>query len=500
MICKFFRGGRTYAGAKSAVNYLLNERVENGEAKVLVGNPQLTLDIIKNIKNKWKFSSGVMSFKENINDKTKQEIIKHFKDTFFCGMNEEQYNLLIVEHKDKGRTELHFIIPRVELTTGKAYNPYFVKKDFTKKDLFQDFINAKYNLSSPHYAEKQELTKLPNPNWKKQELQEWIDRFIIENIEQGLINNADDVKYFLEQAGFAINRQGKDYIGLELEGKKIRMKGVVYGKNFRDIAEIARTAETREREHSAITREEFAELEQKLDRIIRKQAEYNQKRYARDDKKESKEGVGRDRQHDVVLQADNKMAINSTPDSAYDRRSNGVFYGKILKPQQNISPGGNRNTERKRDKNTMERQNEMGRQDKDDNYKERRINDRAGAEAYRRIGAEREARNRTLREIRQAREAVYRQNRAERNRIFEELTENSGQQQTELGNLIRQSEDLIDEVDTILDRVKQLIGEVRDHGNRFIDEVEEVLINKILDRQLKPQEQDFTPQGRGLRL
>ena len=489
MICKFFRGGRTFAGAKNAVAYLLNERVQEGQAKVLVGNPQLTLDIIKNIKNKWKFSSGVMSFKENINDKTKQEIIKHFKDTFFCGMNEEQYNLLIVEHKDKGRTELHFIIPRVELTTGKAYNPYFVKKDFTKKDLFQDFINAKYNLSSPHYAEKQELTKLPNPNMKKDELQEWIDKYITENIEQGLIQNSDNVKYFLEQAGFAINRQGKDYIGLQLDNRKIRLKGAIYGKDFRSIEEIARRAEEREREHIPTTSGEFEQLEQKLDRIIRKQAEYNTKRYA-----------GRDRQHDVALQADNKMAIDNNPDSIDNGRSNGVFYGEILKPQQNISPGGNRNTERDNNKNKVERQNELGRQDKDDNYKERRINDRAGAEAYRRIRAEREARERILESNRRERERIFESNRRERERIHNELKTDSERQQTELGNLIRQSEDLIDEVDTILDKVREFIERTGEFAERFIDEVEEVLINKILDKQLKPQEQDFTPQGRGLRL
>jgi len=195
MICKFFKGGRTFGGAKSAVNYLLNERVEKGQAKVLFGNPNITLSVIKNIKNKWKFSSGVMSFEETLSDMEKKEIIEEFKRCFFAGLEDDQYNLLIVEHTDKGRTELHFLIPRVELTTGKAFNPYWHQKDFAKKDLFQDYINAKYNLTSPHIAQKQNLikTKQPNKNWKKNELQEWIDKYITENVEQGLIQNADDV-------------------------------------------------------------------------------------------------------------------------------------------------------------------------------------------------------------------------------------------------------------------------------------------------------------------
>lgn len=328
MICKFFRGGRTYSGAKSAINYLLNERVAQGQAKVLQGNPDITLQIIKGIKNKWKFSSGVMSFEETLTDQQKQEIIEEFKKTFFAGLEQDQYNLLIVEHTDKGRTELHFLIPRIELTTGKAFNPYFVKRDFAKKDLFQDYINAKYGLTSPHIAQKQGLAKQPNPNWKKQELQEWIDKYITENIEQGLIQNSEDVKYFLEQAGFTINRQGKDYIGLELEGKKIRMKGAIYGKNFTGITELARTAEERERKHIPTTSKELANIKRKLDRTIQKQAEYNRERYKTEHRKEFEEGIRRDRRNYVGVSKNVEISPDSIPDSANNRRNNGDLGGK----------------------------------------------------------------------------------------------------------------------------------------------------------------------------
>ncbi len=306
MICKFFRGGRTYSGAKSAVAYLLNERVQEGQAKVLVGNPDITLNIIKTIKNKWKFSSGVMSFEELLDDKTKKEIIEEFKRVFFAGLEQDQYNLLVVEHSDKGRTELHFIIPRIELRTGKAYNPYFVKRDFAKKDLFQDYINAKFGLTSPHIAQKQNLTKQPNPNWKKNELQEWIDNYITENIEQGLIQNSEDVRYFLEQAGFKVTRQGKDYVGLEYEGKKVRMKGAIYGKNFTSVGKLAENAEARARAHRGATQAEFREIEHRLDEIVERQAKYNRKKY----KQADRGGVERaDRGVEREVEQDNKNSF-----------------------------------------------------------------------------------------------------------------------------------------------------------------------------------------------
>ena len=270
MICKFFKGG-TKSGS-SHINYLTNERVENGTAKVIVGNSELTKNIIKNIENKYKFSSGVMSFEEtNISKKYKDEIIQKFRDTFFCGLDENQYNLLVVEHSDKNRTELHFVIPRIELKTGKAINPFFVKRDFKKKDLFQDFINAKYNLTSPHEEQKQEATKTT----QKKDIKAKFDEIIVEKVNQGIIKNADDIKRFFEEAGAKVNRQGKEYIGIEIDGKKLRLKGAVYGKNFTSDRQLKEQQQIRERTHIRAA----AAIEKELDQIIGKQSSYNKKRY-----------------------------------------------------------------------------------------------------------------------------------------------------------------------------------------------------------------------------
>jgi hypothetical protein len=279
MICKFFRGGRTYKGAKSAISYLLDERVSNGTAKVLLGNPNTTLKIIKEIKNKWKFSSGVMSFEETLNDTQKQQVIEEFKKTFFCGLNEEQYNLLVVEHSDKGRTELHFLIPRVELTTFKSYNPYWHKKDFSKKDLFQDFINSKFGFSSPHQEDKQHLTKLNSKNLKRNELLKAIDDFVLENIQNGLIQSNADLLYFLEQNGINVVKQGKNYLTIMINNKKIRLKGAIYGKDFTDFRKLAENTTARETKHIPTTREALKRIEQKLRERIFADAKENRKRY-----------------------------------------------------------------------------------------------------------------------------------------------------------------------------------------------------------------------------
>jgi len=277
MLCKFFRTGKSTKSASKQINYLLNERVENETAKCVFGNPELTKKIIFSIENDYKFSAGVMTFEEHINKKQRDEIIEHFRKTFFPGLKENQYNLLVVEHTDKNRSELHFIIPRIELSTGLAYNAYFVDRDFKKKDLFQDYINAKYNLTSPHQIEKKEIFKINTSN--KKELQAFVDNFIKEQLEKGTISNAGELKEALEKLGFSINRQGKSYIGLEIEGKKFRMKGEVYGKDFRDIREVRRKQEELQAKHIPSNDAEFKKIEQKLEEIISYQAKTNQAKY-----------------------------------------------------------------------------------------------------------------------------------------------------------------------------------------------------------------------------
>ena len=285
MVVQFFKGGKTLKGAKSAIGYLLNERVKEGTAKVYEGNPDLTLKIISQINRKWKFTSGVISFEESYEEikKILPFIVEEFERTFFAGLNKDQYNILYVLHTDKGRAELHFIVPRVELTTGKDLAIYTHKKDLKKKDLFQQYINAFCRLSNPLAKEKQETLKIEDRKWSNEnkEFKKQLHEIIEQGVVNGLFSNREEIISFLKENGLQIKRQGKDYISIinPNTNKAVRLKGEYYNENWT----IDRTIEkvSRREEYTSIVK-----LGEELRKRVARDAEENRKKYSK-----SKSGI-----------------------------------------------------------------------------------------------------------------------------------------------------------------------------------------------------------------
>jgi len=287
MIAKTFKGGRTLKGAIATIKYLLDDRVEKGTAKLIRGDIEDTKALIKiAAKNKWSWSSGVLSFEESeLDNKSIKEIMNAFEKTFFCGFDKSEYDISWIQHRDKDRVELHYIAPRLELRTGKAYNPYFVTRDFKKKNLFQKYINARYNLSAPE--DNPQLTKQNRKQWakNKKSLLAQIDDIVIEYIKDGLVESRDDIVYNLRELGLEIGGLEENHTYLTViqeNGKKARLKGLIYGRNYDYVGEKSKRAE---RESIERTRAEDRQNAQKfgaeLNEYISRQAEYNNSRYKR---------------------------------------------------------------------------------------------------------------------------------------------------------------------------------------------------------------------------
>jgi hypothetical protein len=343
MVVQFFKGGRTFKGAKSAIQYLLNERVNDGTAKVFKGNSELTLKIISNNNRVWKFTSGVISFEENyeqVKDKL-DDIVKEFEKTFFPGLTKEQYNTFYVLHTDKGRAELHFIIPRTELTTGKDLSIYTHTKDLPKKDLLQQYINNKFELTNPlDKGKKRTLEMVTKWSNEAKELKKEIHSYVEKSFEKGLINSRDEIIELLKQAGFDV-KVSKKYISVKTNNMKraIRLKGVWYEESYTSNTELARKFTGAGNSNPGDTQTALAELKRKLEERILRDAEENRKKY----KAKQQKNLTRDKQKLERLAGEKSDKEFDFRDSD---RDNGNDIDDKIKLYYNPSGNGKRDNDR----------------------------------------------------------------------------------------------------------------------------------------------------------
>lgn len=243
MIVQFFNHGT--GKADSAVRYLLQNNDSNGKPRnpkpeIFYGNPDLTKFLIDNNPRKFKYSSGVIAFRDNEKPTEKElnKIIKDFYLTFAPGLGPDRLNLLIVRHEDKGNTELHLLIPMIDAKTQKQFN--ITPPGEASKQMFRDF-QAMWNhrlgyaqvVEDPLKAEFSNFDKKVPAGKTSNTIKNRFSVEIPKLIRKGKINNRDELIGFLEERGCIIARKGIDYISVKFPNQKkaIRLTGPVFSKN-----------------------------------------------------------------------------------------------------------------------------------------------------------------------------------------------------------------------------------------------------------------------------
>ncbi|GAA9602284.1 hypothetical protein HpHA7_14890 [Helicobacter pylori] len=335
MLVKFWGINQGGGDGDGSVNYLLNERVEQGTAKVLKGDANLTKSLLLSFTQKHKACVGCLSFEEsNINDGLKYELMESFENALLTQEMQGRYNILWVEHTDKGRLELNFVIPKIDLIIQKAFNPYYHKVDLKRIDTWQNVVNLKYTFTNPKDLEKQHnIQQHQTKNPQNKELlatYEKLDKLIQDNLGK-LFNSRDDIVNFLKSNQCEVTRQGKDYISVKLpnEPKTKRLKGFYYHETFRTIADIReQLSEVRQRkiqrEHPNYQRDSdnHAELLRELENKLHRHIEYKQQYYKQlhefnsKEPREPKEQLLRDRENQQEIQG------NCTRGFTRDRETN----------------------------------------------------------------------------------------------------------------------------------------------------------------------------------
>lgn len=234
MIVKFHPRGRG-AGA-GPVDYLLGKDRQRAGARVLRGKPEEVRELIDASPYVKKYTSGVLSFAEDDLPPGKREsLMTSFERVLIPGLEKDQYSVLWVEHLDKGRLELNFLIPNTELLTGKRLQPYYDRADRPRIDAWQTFVNGRLGLHDPNDPENRRALVTPAALPKvKQEAAETITRSLLALASSGNMKTRQDVTEALENAGFEVVRTTKSSISIADPdgGRNIRLKGAIYEESF----------------------------------------------------------------------------------------------------------------------------------------------------------------------------------------------------------------------------------------------------------------------------
>ncbi len=235
MIVKFFNHGGSPRGC---LEYMLSEDRAK-QPVILSGDAQMTQELINRASHKFSkcYTAGVLSFEEdNINPKDKLAIMSDFEDALMAGIDRDDYNILWVEHRDKGRLELNFIIPRIHLSTEMHLQPFYAPADMKRIDAFKDCINLEYGLSNPKDLSKKQSFVVPRELPKnRKEVVHSINNYMATMIEAGEISNRQDVIEHLSRfEGIEIARATVQSLSIKVEGhdRNIRLKGGVYEQKF----------------------------------------------------------------------------------------------------------------------------------------------------------------------------------------------------------------------------------------------------------------------------
>lgn len=313
MVVKFF--GNKKGGSTASIDYLLNERKSKGTARLLQGDEQLTRDIINSLNFKQKTTVGCLSFEEkNISEDLKYKLMADFENMLLPNM-QDRYNILWVEHIDKGRLELNFVIPKIDLESQKSLNPYYHKADLKRVELWQDLTNLENSFTNPKDPSKARTLETNSKELHLSKDYETLDKTLHELVNAGALESRADIIELLQKNNIEVTRTGADYLAIKLpESKKAkRFKGEIYNEQFTSTGELDKVSERKKREveqfNNRDIKQEIRELRAELNQHTQAKIEYYGKRFKRDNQK--KELSTNKHNSDIDSSYNNSFAMDS---------------------------------------------------------------------------------------------------------------------------------------------------------------------------------------------
>lgn len=300
MIIEFFKRGT--GGSNGPIDYFLGKDRDREYAKLLSGDLEEVAELIDSSPYVKKYTAGCLSFfEDDLSEIKKQNLMAAFEKTLFPGLAPAQYRIVWIEHRDKEyiekneetgeekkqrRLELNFLIPNVEITTGKRLQPFFAKADLKRVDDFKTIVNHKYQLFDPDDPINRRSVKVAK--YLPQDKKDFISAMNTEvalAITEGIVSNRESLKSWMNEIGLEITRITKNQISVKNpnnpEGKPIPLKGEFYEQNFRHSEQSAELKRSASEEYRRKAESRYAECLGRYKRFCKSKAEYHFERYGK---------------------------------------------------------------------------------------------------------------------------------------------------------------------------------------------------------------------------
>ena len=245
MIVDFFEHGT--GEASGPLDYFLGKNRDREHAKILLGDVNEVAELIDCSPYEKRYTSGCLSFYESdLNEDDKAQIMRDFEKTLFPGLTPENYRILWVEHRDKineetgeRRLELNFLIPNIEIESGKRLQPFFAKADLDRVDAFKKIVNYEHDLFDPDDPLNRRSVKIAqNLPKESKEFKAQVHDEITLAICDDLIYDRKTLLDWCETVGFEVTKITKKQISIKNPetGRPEVFKGEFYEQNFRNTA------------------------------------------------------------------------------------------------------------------------------------------------------------------------------------------------------------------------------------------------------------------------
>ena len=222
MHIKFLRAGRS---GQKAVAYLLKKRAAE-EVIVRRGDPVFFADLVDSLGYKSPYSSAVIAFapEDEPTEEQIEEVIKGFQRTAWAGLQDDDFCILVVEHrqKDGKKTHLHFLVANYHISRKRYFNP--APPGWQKRyDLLRDYLNSKYGWARPDDEKRARKVQpgylaFPGVAAEKRQVLAWAEALA----EMGL--GLEEIAEVALASGAEVTRKGTDYVTLAWGRQRVRVR------------------------------------------------------------------------------------------------------------------------------------------------------------------------------------------------------------------------------------------------------------------------------------